>query len=299
MRPSWWMVSTAIQPSDAAFGIFPSFRSMAAGCKVRLNADFVNIDSGAAMRLTPKVKEILSWYEGENPGVKGNLARLLMEGRLAGTGKLVILPVDQGYEHGPARSFAPNPAPTTRTISSSWRWRRGSRATPPPWARSKRVRTPMPARCRDPEAQQRQQPGRRQPFDQAVTARSRTPCGWAASASASPSIRARTPATPEEELRDIIAEARPGLWPWSGPIRAAARSARTARPHSISCLRRAHGGADGGAHHQGEAAQGRHRPRRRQGPYLKAEVQMETLPSGSRTSCRPLRRQPAGRVLGR
>ena len=58
------------------------------------------------MQFTPKVKEILSWYEGENPGVKSNLARLLMHGRLAGSGKLVILPVDQGYEHGPARSFA-------------------------------------------------------------------------------------------------------------------------------------------------------------------------------------------------
>ena len=58
------------------------------------------------MQLTAKVKEILSWYEGECPGVKGNLARLLMQGRLAGTGRLVILPVDQGYEHGPARSFA-------------------------------------------------------------------------------------------------------------------------------------------------------------------------------------------------
>ena len=62
------------------------------------------------MQITPEVKEILSWYEGENPGVKGNLARLLMHGRLAGTGKVVILPVDQGYEHGPARSFASNPA---------------------------------------------------------------------------------------------------------------------------------------------------------------------------------------------
>ena len=61
------------------------------------------------MQITPKVKEILSWYEGENPGVKGNLARLLMHGRLAGSGRLVILPVDQGYEHGPARSFASNP----------------------------------------------------------------------------------------------------------------------------------------------------------------------------------------------
>jgi class I fructose-bisphosphate aldolase len=62
------------------------------------------------MRLTERVKEILSWYEADNPGVKTNLVRLLMHGRLAGTGKLVILPVDQGYEHGPARSFAPNPA---------------------------------------------------------------------------------------------------------------------------------------------------------------------------------------------
>ena len=62
------------------------------------------------MRITPKVKEILSWYEGETPGTKANLVRLLMNGRLAGTGKLVILPVDQGYEHGPTRSFGPNPA---------------------------------------------------------------------------------------------------------------------------------------------------------------------------------------------
>jgi class I fructose-bisphosphate aldolase len=62
------------------------------------------------MQVTSKVKETLSWYEGESPGVKTNLVRLLMHGRLAGTGRLVILPVDQGYEHGPARSFAANPA---------------------------------------------------------------------------------------------------------------------------------------------------------------------------------------------
>ena len=59
---------------------------------------------------TPRVKEILGWYESDNPGTKTNLARLLNSGRLAGTGKFVILPVDQGFEHGPARSFAPNPA---------------------------------------------------------------------------------------------------------------------------------------------------------------------------------------------
>jgi class I fructose-bisphosphate aldolase len=61
------------------------------------------------MRTTRKVKEILSWYESDNPGTKTNLARILMNGKLAGTGKMVILPVDQGFEHGPDRSFAPNP----------------------------------------------------------------------------------------------------------------------------------------------------------------------------------------------
>jgi class I fructose-bisphosphate aldolase len=62
------------------------------------------------MQVTEQVKKILSYYESDNPGTKGNLARILMEGKLGGTGKLVILPVDQGFEHGPARSFAPNPA---------------------------------------------------------------------------------------------------------------------------------------------------------------------------------------------
>jgi class I fructose-bisphosphate aldolase len=62
------------------------------------------------MRVTQKVKKILDWYESDTPGTKANLARILMEGKLGGTGKLVILPVDQGFEHGPARSFAPNPA---------------------------------------------------------------------------------------------------------------------------------------------------------------------------------------------
>jgi fructose-bisphosphate aldolase, class I len=57
-----------------------------------------------------RVQEILSWYGSDNPGTLTNLARLLNHGKLAGTGKLVILPVDQGFEHGPARSFAANPA---------------------------------------------------------------------------------------------------------------------------------------------------------------------------------------------
>jgi class I fructose-bisphosphate aldolase len=58
---------------------------------------------------TERVREILSYYPSDSPGIKANLARLLQHGRLAGTGKLVILPVDQGFEHGPHRSFAVNP----------------------------------------------------------------------------------------------------------------------------------------------------------------------------------------------
>src|SRR5437899_5707171 len=59
--------------------------------------------------MNDRIREILSWYTSENPGVRTNLARMLNHGRLGGTGKMVILPVDQGFEHGPARSFAPNP----------------------------------------------------------------------------------------------------------------------------------------------------------------------------------------------
>lgn len=59
--------------------------------------------------MNDRIREILSWYSSENPGTRTNLARMLNHGKLAGTGKMVILPVDQGFEHGPARSFAPNP----------------------------------------------------------------------------------------------------------------------------------------------------------------------------------------------
>jgi fructose-bisphosphate aldolase, class I len=59
--------------------------------------------------VSERVQEILSWYSSDNPGTRTNIARLLNHGRLGGTGRLVILPVDQGFEHGPARSFAPNP----------------------------------------------------------------------------------------------------------------------------------------------------------------------------------------------
>ena len=60
--------------------------------------------------MTTRVDEILSWYPSMNHRTLGNLRRILDHGRMGGSGKLVILPVDQGFEHGPARSFAPNPA---------------------------------------------------------------------------------------------------------------------------------------------------------------------------------------------
>lgn len=62
------------------------------------------------MQITGPVREVLSWYDGERPGVRANLARMLMHGVTGGSGRLLILPVDQGFEHGPAASFAANPA---------------------------------------------------------------------------------------------------------------------------------------------------------------------------------------------
>ena len=61
------------------------------------------------MKASGTVRKIIANYEGETPGVKGKLVQMMMHGRLRGSGKMVILPVDQGFEHGPARSFAANP----------------------------------------------------------------------------------------------------------------------------------------------------------------------------------------------
>ena len=61
------------------------------------------------MRISQRVRQILSNYQSENPGVRGRLAQMLMNGKLGGSGRMIILPVDQGIEHGPARSFSVNP----------------------------------------------------------------------------------------------------------------------------------------------------------------------------------------------
>jgi fructose-bisphosphate aldolase, class I len=57
-----------------------------------------------------RIEEILSWYTSDNPGVRTNLYRILSHGKLAGTGRILMLPADQGFEHGPGRSFSNNPA---------------------------------------------------------------------------------------------------------------------------------------------------------------------------------------------
>src|SRR5216110_1780625 len=40
------------------------------------------------VKITRTVKKILDNYESDNPGTKGNLARILMHGRLGGSGKM-------------------------------------------------------------------------------------------------------------------------------------------------------------------------------------------------------------------
>ena len=61
------------------------------------------------MKSSQAVKTILKNYESDNLKILENLNKIFMTGKLSGTGKLVILPVDQGYEHGPDRSFSINP----------------------------------------------------------------------------------------------------------------------------------------------------------------------------------------------
>jgi len=73
------------------------------------NDRILESDKGVEPPMTGDVRAILDNYRSENPGVLANLARMLNHGRLGGTGRMVILPVDQGFEHGPGRSFAPNP----------------------------------------------------------------------------------------------------------------------------------------------------------------------------------------------
>ena len=221
------------------------------------------------MRLTPKVKEILSWYESDNPGVKTNLARLLMHGRLAGSGKLVILPVDQGFEHGPARSFAPNPAAYDPRYLFELAIEAGLSAYAAPLgplemgAVTYAGEMPLILKLNSANSL-----AGGNISDQALTASVddalRLGCvgvGFTIYPGSDACYGM------QEELRDIIARGQ-GQGPGAGGLVLSARrqdqQGRRDRARHRR-LRRAHGGADGGHDHQGQAAQGRRRPRRGQG----------------------------------
>ncbi len=64
-----------------------------------------------------------------NNRVMVNLQRMVGHGRLAHTGYLSILPVDQGIEHSAGASFAKTPNIWMAKISSSW----PSKADAKPW----------------------------------------------------------------------------------------------------------------------------------------------------------------------
>ena len=59
-------------------------------------------------------------YSNRNPQVLRSLAQLYGTGRLANTGYMSILPVDQGIEHSAGASFAPNPIYFDSIISCAW-----------------------------------------------------------------------------------------------------------------------------------------------------------------------------------
>ena len=98
--------------------------------------------------MSDRVKQILGWYESDNPGSLANLRRMLGTGTLADTGKMVILPVDQGFEHGPPAQLRQIRPRTTRTITLNWPWKRAATPTPLRWASSKPGPALSPASCR-------------------------------------------------------------------------------------------------------------------------------------------------------
>ena len=145
---------------------------------------------------TAKVREILSWYSSENPGVKANLARIMNTGRLADTGKFVILPVDQGFEHGPARSFAPNAPGYDPRYHVELAIESGCNAYAAPLGFIEHVAAdyagdiPLILKLNNSDSLSKGI----EPCS-AITAAWRTRCAWVAPPSATPSIPAAVPAT--------------------------------------------------------------------------------------------------------
>jgi DhnA family fructose-bisphosphate aldolase class Ia len=140
---------------------------------------------------TKAVQKILANYESDNPGVKANLYRILNQGKLGGTGKLIILPVDQGFEHGPARSFSVNAPAYDPHYHYQMAIDAGLSAYAAPLGSLEAGADKFAARSPRSSRSTARTAGRRKPTRRSP-ARFRMRCAWAARRSASPSIRAAT-----------------------------------------------------------------------------------------------------------
>ena len=208
--------------------------------------------------MTDRVQQILSWYSSENPGTLTNLARLLNHGALAGTGKLVILPVDQGFEHGPARSLRPQPAAYDPDYHFELAIEAGCNAYAAPLGSLEASAAQV--RRRDPDRFSSSTTATRSRSSTSPSppspARWRMRCGSAASRLATPSIPAPGARnTMYEELREITLEAkRQGLVVivWSYPRGSSLFEGRGDGRRRVR-LRRDYRGAARRAHHQGQA----------------------------------------------
>jgi class I fructose-bisphosphate aldolase len=170
------------------------------------------------MPVTQRVRDILSNYESDNPGTKSNLARILSAGKLGGTGKMVILPVDQGFEHSPARSFAANPAAYDPHYHFKLAIEAGLSAYAAPLGMIEAaadsfagaIPTILKLNSSNSLATTRRPP----PRTRRSPAASATRCGWAVRRSASPSIPAAN--TPSTRWRSCASWPRrpspPGWW---------------------------------------------------------------------------------------
>lgn len=79
------------------------------------------------MTMTAVVQSILRNDEGENPGMKAQSVRILMQHRLSDTSRKVVSPSGHGFDDGPngvSASTSPPVAcvPTTGSLSTQASW---------------------------------------------------------------------------------------------------------------------------------------------------------------------------------
>ena len=240
-----------------------------------------------------RVKEILGWYARDNPGSRANLARMLNHGRLAGTGRMVILPVDQGFEHGPARSFAVEPAGYDPRYHFQLAIEAGCNAYAAPLgfieagAADFAGEIPLILKINNPDVLHDE----KDPLSGRHGIGRATRSGSAARRSDSRSTPARpqAPDMYEQMPRDRARRRRrTGSRPWSGRIRAARALARRARRRiDVIAYAAQIAGSARRPRHQGQAADGAHRAGRgEEGLREGAGAGQRPWPSGYATSSR-------------